>query len=505
MTDAPPPRLRLRGITRRFGTTLANDGINLDVAPGEIHALLGENGAGKSTLVKIISFVLHPDSGTMQWDGAPVALADPDAARALGIGMVFQHFALFETLTVLENIALGLHDRRGLAALRRDVLATAARFGLAIQPDRYVHDLSVGERQRIEILRCLLQQPRLLILDEPTSVLTPAEADGLFAMLRQVAAGGCSVLYISHKLEEIRTLCDRATVLRGGRVVGTCDPQAHSMSELAEMMIGTTLPAAVRPPAQAPGPVCLSVRGLSLPASVPFAPDLRAISFDLHAGEILGFAGVAGNGQTDLLAALSGEVLAASGSILLGGQPVGQQDSEQRRMAGMRCIPEERLGRGAVAELSLADNMLLTSRITRNGLIDHAELDRGAQQVIDRFRVVASGPGARADSLSGGNLQKTIIGRELRALPAVLLAAHPTWGVDIGATLAIRAELQALAARQVGVLIISEDLGELLELCDRIAVLFSGRLSAPLPVRGLSADKVGRLMGGLTTDDPHAA
>jgi len=495
------PRLDLRGIAKTYGTTRANAGIDLTVMPGEIHALLGENGAGKSTLVKIIYGVVQPDAGEISWEGRGVAIPDPNAARALGIGMVFQHFSLFETLTVTENIALGLNATEPLPALAARIAATAARYGLAVDPARHVHHLSVGERQRVEILRCLLQQPRLLIMDEPTSVLTPQEVEGLFAMLRRLAAEGCSILYISHKLAEIQALCDRATVLRAGRVTGECEPRTTSPAAMAEMMVGRAVGQPDRPPRPAPGAAVLEARALTLPAADPFGTALNAIDLTLRAGEILGIAGVAGNGQKELLAALTGERLApVNAMIALAGQPCGRQGTAARRRAGLAAIPEERLGRGAVAELSLTENALLTGTDgpnVRHGLVRFAALRRFAAGVISAFRVVAASPEASAASLSGGNMQKFIIGREVGHEPRVLIAAHPTWGVDVGAALAIHQSLLDLAAAGMAILIVSEDLEELFLLCDRIAVLHAGRLSAPTAVADTTIDAVGLLMGGL--------
>jgi len=498
--DEDVPRLSLAGITKSYATMRANDGIDLAVMAGEIHALLGENGAGKSTLVKIVYGVVAPDSGTIAWEGRAVTIADPNAARRLGIGMVFQHFSLFESLTVAENIALGLGDRHAPAALAPRIRAVAERYGLAVDPTRHVHHLSVGERQRVEIVRCLLQEPKLLILDEPTSVLTPQEADGLFAMLRRLADEGCSVLYISHKLEEIAALCHHATVLRAGRVIGECDPTQTSPRKMAEMMVGAAItePRRVHPARR--GATLLAVDGLSLPPDAPFGTALRDIRLELAAGEILGIAGVAGNGQKELLAALSGERRAPSPeTIRLAGRPVGTLGAAARRRRGLAFIPEERLGRGAVAEMSLAENGLLTAygRLARAGLIAWGRVDRFAAGIIARYRVVASGIEAEGRSLSGGNMQKFIVGREIGLAPSVLLAAHPTWGVDIGAAIAIRQALIDLADSGAGVLVVSEDLAELFEIADRIAVLYAGHLSAPLPIGEASTETVGELMGGL--------
>jgi simple sugar transport system ATP-binding protein len=510
---AQPPRLELRGISKTYGTTRANVGIDLVVQPGEIHALLGENGAGKSTLVKIIYGLVKPDEGEILWEGKPVAIADPNAARAMGVGMVFQHFSLFEALTVAENIALGLGNQQDPRALAPRIRQTAARYGLAVDPQRHIHHLSVGERQRVEIVRCLLADPTLLILDEPTSVLTPQEVEGLFVMLRRLAAEGCSVLYISHKLDEIKALCEAATVLRGGRVSGHCDPRQETPTAMAELMIGATLPTCGRTQEARTGAICLHVQALTLPADEPFGTDLHAITLDLRAGEIVGIAGVAGNGQKELLAALSGERLAPRAeAVVIAGQPAGLLGAAMRRRLGLAFVPEERLGRGAVAEMSLAENALLTGAAgenVHNGFIRFAALRAFASHILAEFRVKAAGIEALASSLSGGNMQKFIIGREIGAAPRVLLAAHPTWGVDIGAALAIRQQIIALSDSGVGVLIVSEDLAELFEICDRIAVLSAGRLSPPRPAAQTTMDEVGLLMGGMhaaaTREHAHAA
>ncbi|HEX7006950.1 MAG TPA: ATP-binding cassette domain-containing protein, partial [Alphaproteobacteria bacterium] len=373
----PAPRLELRGITKVFPGCLANDSIDLSVMPGEIHALLGENGAGKSTLVKIIYGVLEADRGSLFWEGRATTITSPAAARALGIFMVFQHFTLFETLTVAENIALAARDGREAAALTARLPEVSERYGLSLDPRRYVHDLSVGERQRVEIVRCLLQEPRLLVMDEPTSVLTPQEVLRLFETLRRLAADGCSILYISHKLEEIQALCHRATVLRQGRVVGECDPQRESTATLARMMVGADLPPPTRAAVTRPAGDVLVVKGLTLPPDDPFGTRLDDIRLAVAAGEIVGIAGVAGNGQKELLSALSGERLAPGpGAILIDGRPAGRLGPAERRSLGLAVVPEERIGRGAVGELDLADNTLLTAY--GRGLVRLGLIDRGA-------------------------------------------------------------------------------------------------------------------------------
>ncbi|SNS84992.1 nucleoside ABC transporter ATP-binding protein [Noviherbaspirillum humi] len=493
-------RLKLHGITKRYPAVVANDRVDLEVAPGEIHAVLGENGAGKSTLMKIIYGSVKPEEGQVIWNGQEVKVANPAAARQLGIAMVFQHFSLFDTLTVTENIALGLPPDTRLEELEQRIVTTAAQYGLALEPKRHVHTLSVGERQRVEIVRALLAKPQLLILDEPTSVLTPQAVEKLFETLRQLAAEGCSILYISHKLDEIRALCHTCTVMRGGRVTGVCDPRQESEASLSRMMIGADLPH-VQGAGRTPGDVMLSVRGLSLPRSHAFATELNDISFDLRAGEILGLAGISGNGQQELLAALSGEdPRADNDAIRLAGRPVGRLHAAARRELGLGFVPEERLGRGAVPAMSLADNVLLSHQgpeTVSRGLVRQSAIAAIAADIIRRFNVKAGGPGASAKSLSGGNLQKFIVGREVLRQPRVLLVAQPTWGVDVGAAAQIRAELIALRDAGCALLVISEELDELFEISDRLAVIAKGRVRAAIPKAEATRDRIGLWMSGL--------
>ena len=493
------PRLVLSGITKIYPTVVANQGIDLTVLPGEIHAVLGENGAGKSTLMKIIYGAVKPDAGTLAWEGSPVTIANPARARRLGVGMVFQHFSLFETLTVADNIALALEGDRAGPGLPERIRDVSARYGLPLDPARYVHTMSVGERQRVEIVRCLLQDPRLLIMDEPTSVLTPQAVEKLFETLRRLAAEGCSILYISHKLDEIRALCHKATVLRGGKVTGTCDPRRESSSSLARMMIGGDLPHPSHRQATTGAPA-LVVRGLSLPADDPFGTSLADIDLTVHAGEILGIAGVSGNGQKELMAALSGErLLPAADAVVLLDVPVGRMDAAQRRALGFAFVPEERLGRGAVPEMSLADNALLTAfrkGMVHRGFVRDAAVRQYAADTIREYGVKAGGPDAAARSLSGGNLQKYIVGREIRQAPRMMIAAQPTWGVDVGAAAQIRQALLDLRDSGVAVLVVSEELDELFEICDRLAVIAQGRLSAARPVSETNAEEIGLLMSG---------
>ncbi|MFM2186150.1 MAG: ABC transporter ATP-binding protein [Burkholderiaceae bacterium] len=500
------PRLNLRGITKRYPAVLANDAVDLTVQPGEIHALLGENGAGKSTLMKIIYGAVQPDAGTIEFNGQAVLVRGPQQARALGISMVFQHFSLFDTLSVAENVWLGLDRSIALSEVARRITAKASAYGLEIDPQRPVHTLSVGEMQRVEIIRALLSDPQLLILDEPTSVLTPSAVERLFQVLRQLASQGCSIVYISHKLHEIRALCSACTVLRGGRVTGRCDPRQESDASLSRMMIGSD-PPQLQHRQQAPGAVALAVKGLSVARGDPFGTDLQDVSLELRAGEILGVAGVSGNGQRELLACLSGEDRRAPrGSITLLGQEVSQADAGRRRVLGQHFVPEERLGRGAVPSLSLALNTLLSRRepIQAGWWIDRTRMRALASHLISRFNVRAGGPDSLAQSLSGGNLQKFIVGREIDAQPRVLIVSQPTWGVDVGASAQIRASLLALRDQGTAVLVISEELDELFELADRLVVMAKGRLSPAMPRQGATTERIGRWMSGLWQEERPA-
>ncbi len=497
-------RLALRGIGKSYPTVIANAEIDLDVMPGEIHAILGENGAGKSTLMKIIYGVVKPDAGVIAWEGERVAIGNPARARRLGIGMVFQHFSLFETLTVAENIALALSRTAARTGLDDRIRAVSIRYGLPLDPARRVHTMSVGERQRVEIVRCLLQDPRLLILDEPTSVLTPQAVEALFTTLRMLAAEGRSILYISHKLDEIRALCHVATVLRGGRVTGSCDPRRESATALARLMIGADLPHP-RHRAAAAGAPMLEVRSLARAAADPFGVSLVDVSLQVHAGEIVGIAGVSGNGQQELLTALSGEARVDAAAIRMRGVDVGAHDPDARRGLGLAFVPEDRLGRGAVPDMTLADNGLLTAHrmgLVAHGLVRARAVRAFADATIRAYGVKAGGSGAMARSLSGGNLQKFIVGREIRQGPRVMVAAQPTWGVDVGASAQIRQALLDLRDGGCAVLVVSEELDELFEICDRIAVIARGRLSPAMPVATTNAEQIGLLMGGLAHDAP---
>jgi ABC-type uncharacterized transport system ATPase subunit len=501
-TPAPAgaqPLLQAIGITKLYGSFVANDHIGLDLHPAQIHALLGENGAGKSTFVKIAYGLIQPNEGELRWLGRKVVLAGPAQARTLGIGMVFQHFSLFENLTVAENIALGLSPSESFAKVSAGIAEISRRYGLPLEPRREVWRLSVGERQRIEIVRALMQNPKLLILDEPTSVLTPQEADQLFVVLESLKAEGRAILYISHKLDEVKRLCDTATILRAGKKVATCDPRRETAASLARMMVGSEI-GEVKSITGAPAAPRLSVRELSLVPDDPHGIRLDRISLELCGGEILGIAGVAGNGQDELFQALSGERLADhEGAIVIDGQAAGKLSITQRRRLGAAFVPEERLGHATAPRMTLSDNALLTGHavgMTRDGFIDRAAALKVVDRATETFDIRKAKRDPEAASLSGGNLQKFVVGREILREPGVLIVSQPTWGVDAGAAAVIRQALIDLAARGAAVLVISQDLDELLEIADRIAVIFTGRLSAAIDSKAADREHLGLLMGG---------
>lgn len=500
--------LRVSGITKIFGELKANDSVSLAVGKGEIHCLLGENGAGKSTLVKMLFGSLQPTSGEIFWKGSPVAITNPAAARRLGIGMVFQHFSLFEALTAAENIALSLAKTTPISQIAEKAKSVSEAYGLPLDPQALVGDLSVGERQRIEIIRCLLQEPELIILDEPTSVLTPQEADRLFVTLERLRGEGKSILYISHRLNEVQRLCDAATVLRHGRVVGSCNPQTETAASLARMMVGNEIAAVSRSAAGAKdgGTVLMSLRNLSQPPAGPFSTSLKDISLDLKAGEIIGVAGVAGNGQGEFFDAVSGEVTQADAStIQIHARPAGNLGVSARRMMGASFVPEERLGHGAVPGMKLSENLFLSRCVTdakvymKGGalkLVNNDVLAAATKRISEQMDVRKSGEDPEAAALSGGNLQKFLVGRELDRSPSILVINQPTWGVDAGAAARIRQSVIDLARAGSAVLVISQDLDELFEISDHIAVMNHGRLSPPTPAGETTLEQIGLLMGG---------
>jgi general nucleoside transport system ATP-binding protein len=487
-------------VTKCFGRFVANDAVSLHVRPREIHALLGENGAGKSTLVKMLFGLLQPDEGRILWQGSEVAIRNPDAARKLGIAMVFQHFSLFENMTVLENVALGLPGRKADGALARETAALAARYGLPLEPRAEVWSLSAGERQRIEIIRCLLQNPKLLILDEPTSVLTPQEAEGLFVTLEMLRDDGASVLFISHKLDEVRRLCAAATILRGGRLVGTADPRRSTAKELAALMVGAEVGDVSRRAAPAVNAApALRVSHLSASSAAIHGVALEDVGLEVRPGEIVAVAGIAGSGQSELFAAISGEAgPARGGRVWIGGVDVSARGIGERRALGAAFVPEERLGHATLPRAPLSENLVLSlpraDSTGRLGVLRRRVMARLLGDIVGTFDVRASAADPEARRLSGGNLQKYVVGREIIRQPRLLVVNQPTWGVDAEAARRIRQALVDMAGQGAAVLMISQDLDEVFELADRIAVIRMGRLTDAAPRASLTREAVGLMM-----------
>jgi simple sugar transport system ATP-binding protein len=505
------PLFEARGITKIFGELRANNNVDLTIEQGEIHALLGENGAGKSTLVKIMFGSLQPDGGEMFWLGEPLAVRAPAEAREAGIGMVFQHFSLFDSLTVAENIALSSPPGENISDIAERAEMLATQYGLPLDPTSLVGDLSVGERQRIEIVRCLMQDPQLVVLDEPTSVLTPQEANTLFETLFRLRDEGRSILYISHRLEEVQRICSTATIMRHGKVVDSCDPREETAGSLAAKMVGADIVDVVRPALKGEGAQILEVTGLSSFADHPFATALKDITFNVRAGEVLGIAGIAGNGQGELFARLSGEEPASGGSVKIDGSECIEHGVTERRASNAAFVPEERLGHGAVPVMRLSENMLLTHHgedgVTGGGglrTVAGRFVAKAAQAVVSAMDVRKSSHNPPAASLSGGNLQKFIVGRELVRKPKLLIVNQPTWGVDAGAAAHIRQSLIDLAAEGSAIVVISQDLDEIFEIASDVAVMADGHLSPVEPVANMTRERIGLLMAGQNASEVAA-
>lgn len=504
MSEQQSRQLVATGMTKRYGNVIANDQVDFSINVGEIKALLGENGAGKSTLVKMLCGVTRPDSGNIEWLNQTVTIKTPKVAKQMGIGMVFQHFSLFDNMTVLDNIALSLDKGYNKAVLLTEIREISSHYGLPIEPEKIVSTLSVGAKQRIEIIRCLMQNPKLLILDEPTAVLTPQEANKLFVTLNALAAEGCAILYISHRLDEVRQLCHSATIMRGGRVVGDILPAEKTSREIAELMLGEQILTPKQDANRQFDTEVLTVHELNLAANPNIGQSaLHDVNLMLHQGEIYGIAGIAGNGQNELMSVLSGEIKMSNAQhIILDNEPIANRGIAARRARGLGVayVPEERLGHGAVAEMTLSDNVLLTTnkeqQIIRNGWINKRKAIEHTQQIIKKFRVKADSSESLASELSGGNLQKYIVGREITQAPKVILAAQPTWGVDAGAASQIQQTLIDLAESGCAVILISQDLDEVFAVANRVAIMFEGRLSPAYLTNDITLDEIGLLMVG---------
>ena len=496
------PAVRLRGIGKRFPGVIANDDINIDVQRGTIHAIVGENGAGKSTLMKILYGVQAPDSGTIEIAGEQVALSSPADAIRHGVGMVFQHFQLADNFTVLENVVLGAEKLHGIGAgARAEILRISEAYGLGIEPDRLVEDLGVGARQRVEILKVLYRGAKVVILDEPTAVLVPQEVDELFGNLRELKAEGLSVIFISHKLDEVLSVADEITVIRRGTTVATVDPAGTTSRQLAELMVGSELPSPSTETSTVTERVTLHVEGLTLPAPDGAGrPLLDAVGFDIHAGEVLGIAGVEGNGQAELVEAIMGMRPGTTGRVRLAGSDLDQLSTRRRREAGIGYIPEDRHRHGLLLDAPLWENRVLGHQTrkpwSRRGLIDRRASRSDTERIVSEYDVRTPGVDTLARALSGGNQQKLIVGREMSGEPILLIAAHPTRGVDVGAQAAIWGHIKDARRQGLAVLLISADLDELIGLSDRIEVILRGRLVGSFDPNQVTPEQLGSAMTG---------
>lgn len=495
------PVLEIDAVSKRFGDTLANDAISMTLARGEVVALLGENGAGKTTLMSILFGHYVPDAGRILIDGTELPPGKPRAAIRAGVGMVHQHFSLAPNLTVLENVMTGTEKlwslRSGTTAARQKLLAIAERFGLKVDPDARLGDLSVGEQQRVEILKALYNDARILILDEPTAVLTNIEAERLFTTLKEMARQGLSLIFISHKLDEVMAAADRIVVLRGGRMVAERRASETSKAELAELMVGHRVTRPVREPST-PGALALEARDVTV--RIGGVERLKSIGFKLREGEILGIIGVSGNGQAALAHMLSGTLARSSGELMLFGEPVGNLGVADVVEAGIGRIPEDRNHEGAIGEMAIWENVVLerigSPAFSRNGLVNRKAGMAFAREIIDQFDVRGGSPQSRTRLLSGGNMQKLILGRNLHRRPRILIAAQPARGLDEGAVAAVHARLLEARRQGTAVLLISEDLDEVIALADRIQAIVGGRLSPPVEAGDADARRLGLMMAG---------
>jgi general nucleoside transport system ATP-binding protein len=500
--------LEMQGIVKRFPGVVASDGVDFDVRAGEVHTLLGENGAGKSTLMKILYGLYQADEGEIRLNGEAVDIVSPTDAIARGVGMIHQHFMLVDTLTVAENVALGLKSSKGpitdLDVVSERIVDLSERYGLHVDPGALIWQLAVGQRQRVEIIKALYRDAKLLILDEPTAVLTPQEVDQLFVTLRQLTADGRGLIFISHKLHEVLALSDRITVLRQGKVTGHVDAAGATRESLAEMMVGRQVQLVPDKPAIEPEDAALSIRGLTVMGDRG-DEAVRGLDLDVRAGEILGVAGVSGNGQRELAQSIAGLRAAESGSVLIDGVEVTNLRPSGVRAAGLAYVPEERMHTGAIAGFSVSENLLLIDhgdeRFTKRGMLDFPRIREHCQQLVDEYNVKTPSLDTPAQSLSGGNIQKLILARELSGTPKVLIAAQPSRGVDIGATEYIHRRLIQQRTEMTAVLMVSEDLDEVFALSDRIAVIYEGEIIGIVDAAATTREAVGLMMAGVSPEE----
>ena len=497
MTDI----LKIKSITKTFPRVIANKDLSFSIKKNSVHALLGENGAGKSTLVKILYGLLKPDSGYVEFNNQKLDISSPSEARKKGIGMVFQHFSLFESLTVRENLILGIDENISYSDLKDKLNNISSKYELPLDLDAPITTLSAGEKQRVEIVRILLQDPQLLIMDEPTSVLTPQEVANLFKTLDALVKEGRTILYITHKLEEVINLCDEVTIMRNGELIDSCKIENQTAETLATKMLGERLGVIKTDYSHITDKVSFKVNDLSVKFNDPFLTDLKNINFDIKEGEIFGIAGVAGNGQSELMDFLTGEnLIFDTGTIIFDNKKIESFNPKKRRDLSIAFVPENRLGHSAVPELSLLENILLSqfpgNNFTNNGIINYNKIETHVNSVINKFNVVTPDSEAKASSLSGGNLQKFVIGREISSDPKLLIISHPTWGIDAGAEFAIRESLISLSKKGTSIIVISQDLDELFQITHRLSVIFNGALSNSYQTKDVSLEKIGLLMGG---------
>ena len=495
------PILEFKKISKSYGNVLANNQISFDIKKNSVHALLGENGAGKSTLVKILYGLLQPDEGEILFNGKIFSTKSPKESMAKGIGMVFQHFSLFDSLSVKENLILGLNEEISYRVLERDILAISKKYGLELDLEAPINSLSAGEKQRVEIVRVLLQEPKVLIMDEPTSVLTLNETKSLFSTLKSLINDGTTIIYITHKLNEVIEYCNDVTILRKGKEIETSETIKFDRDSLATKMVGESIDPLHRNNFISSDIIKFCVKDLSCTYNDPFLTDLKSINFSVYQGEIFGIAGVAGNGQAELMQVLTGEdIKVQSGEIIFNQKIITFSKPQERRDMSIGFVPEDRSGHSAVPELTLAENVLLcqfaNNKFTKNGIINKKSISKYANEIISKFNVMTEGDSSKASSLSGGNLQKFVIGREILSKPELLIISHPTWGIDAGATQYIRNELIKLSNQGTSIIIISQDLDELIQLSNRIAVIYNGELSNSLETDSLDIKKIGLLMGG---------
>ena len=495
--------LEMRGITKRFPGVVANEDVDFTVRPGQVHTLLGENGAGKSTLVKILYGLYQPDEGSITFDGAPVAIDSPSVAIRTGIGMIHQHFMLVDTLTVAENVALGLGKPLSLTHLgpiRKRILEVSEEFGLAVDPDAYIWQMAVGERQRAEIVKALYRNVKLLVLDEPTAVLTPPEVTDLFVTLRRLTADGRGLVFISHKLNEVMEISDEITVLRDGRVSGRTTPAVSSRESLAMMMVGRPVEFTRNIAEQTPGPAKLEVQNLRVRGDRDELA-VHDVNIDVRAGEIVGIVGVSGNGQRELAEAIVGLREIESGVVSIDGQPVKSPTPKQVRSMGLAYVPEERMKYGSIGEFTVAENLVLVDHdrppYVRRGLLSLKSIERHSRQLVDDYSIRTPSTTTLTRKLSGGNIQKVVIAREFSGDAEMLLVAQPTRGIDIGAAEYIHEQLLTQRAQGKAILLISEDLDEVMALSDRLVVMYEGAVMGRLSRHEATIDQLGLLMSGV--------